>query len=237
MEKEQEIIKEQMEETRSALTEKIGILEQQVVDTVQEAKDGVKETVTVLKDAVQDTVQTVKDTVGETVDNVKETFDLSIQMQRRPWVVMGGAIALGFAGGYLCCPPNEIPRAAKRQRPHRERTGNGSHKSEPLQAKSPEPAAGMLGHLGDALHDQIDQLKGLAIGTLAAVVRDLVTTTLPDVLKGSVADTFNEMTVKLGGQPIRERIIPEPSCAGAGDERSGNEWKASEFRHRMGNPM
>ena len=90
MENECEVIRQQMDETRTAMTDKIETLEQQVVDTVQAASA-----------AVSETVQTVKDSVHETVETVKDTFDLPRQVERRPWTMMAGATALGYLGGYL----------------------------------------------------------------------------------------------------------------------------------------
>src|SRR4051794_29513643 len=101
MDNEPEVIRQQMDETRTALTDKLELLEQQVVGTVQDATSAVAETVGTVKQAVQDTVQSVKETVHETVESVKETFDLKNQVERRPWMMVAGATALGFLGGYL----------------------------------------------------------------------------------------------------------------------------------------
>jgi len=115
-ENEPEVIRQQMDETRNALTDKIATLEQQVVETVQGATDGVKETVGALKDAVADTVQTVRDTVGDTVQTVRdtvgdtvtsvqETFSIAKQVENRPWTVLAISAGVGFAAGYLVTPP------------------------------------------------------------------------------------------------------------------------------------
>src|SRR5262249_38838293 len=85
-----EVIRQQMEETRAALSEKLETLEQQVVGTVKDARA-----------AVTDTVETVKGAVHDTVETVKETFDVSRQVERHPWAMLGGSIALGFLGGRL----------------------------------------------------------------------------------------------------------------------------------------
>jgi ElaB/YqjD/DUF883 family membrane-anchored ribosome-binding protein len=104
-ESEPEAIRQQMDETREALNDKIATLEQQVVDTVQDASAGVRETVEVLKDAVQDTVQSVRDSVGDTVESVRDTFSLEKQMVNRPWTVLAISAGVGFAAGYLLTPP------------------------------------------------------------------------------------------------------------------------------------
>ena len=95
MENECEVIRQQMDETRSAMTDKMETLEHQVVESVQAASA-----------AVSETVQTVRDSVHETVETVKDTFDLPRQVDRRPWTMMAAATALGYLGGYLLSRTN-----------------------------------------------------------------------------------------------------------------------------------
>jgi uncharacterized protein YoxC len=80
MDREQEVIHKQMEETRSGLTDKLAALENQVGGTVQAATDAVestKDAVTGTMDAVTGTVEAVTGTVEsvkETVESVSEKF-------------------------------------------------------------------------------------------------------------------------------------------------------------------
>jgi ElaB/YqjD/DUF883 family membrane-anchored ribosome-binding protein len=97
MDNEQEIIRQQMEDTRTALKEKLETLEHQVVDTVQGATEAVSDTV----ETVKETVETVKETVEETVENVKETFNLAKHVQEHPWPAFACATVVGFLGGRL----------------------------------------------------------------------------------------------------------------------------------------
>jgi hypothetical protein len=90
MDNQPEVTREDLDETRASLSEKLETLEQQVVHSVHGATNAVNETVASVKDAVHDTVATVK-----------ETFDLPLQVRRRPWVMVGGSIALGYFGCYL----------------------------------------------------------------------------------------------------------------------------------------
>ncbi len=85
-----EVTRADMDDTRAALSEKLGTLEQRMVDTVHGAAD-----------AVVQTVDNVKDAVHDTVANVKDTFDLRHLVERHPWAMVGGAIAVGFVAGYL----------------------------------------------------------------------------------------------------------------------------------------
>ena len=101
MDNESEVIRQQMDETRSALSDKVELLEQQVVETMHGATTAVADTVDNVKEVVHDTVQTVKDSVQETMDSVKNTLDVQRQVEQRPWIMMAGATAIGFLGGCL----------------------------------------------------------------------------------------------------------------------------------------
>jgi len=113
----EDVIREQMEDTRTSLTEKLETLEQQVASTVHgatsdiaETVEAVKETVEKVKDTVQDTVTTVKESVADTIDSVKETvhegltavkgmLDIPALVDSHPWLMVGGAVGCGFVLG------------------------------------------------------------------------------------------------------------------------------------------
>ena len=106
MDHETEIIKQQMEDTRESLSEKLEALEQHVMTSVQDTTDSVASTVESVKDAVHDTVSSVRETVSETVDTVKEAFDIRQQVERHPWPMVAGATLVGFVVGRLLVPPS-----------------------------------------------------------------------------------------------------------------------------------
>jgi len=115
MANEPEVIRQQMEETRSDLQTKLETLEQQVKDTVQEATEAVSDTVATVKETVKETVETVKETVEETVESVKETFNLTRQVQAHPWPAFACATLVGFVGSRLLLrwrAQGETPAAA-----------------------------------------------------------------------------------------------------------------------------
>jgi ElaB/YqjD/DUF883 family membrane-anchored ribosome-binding protein len=221
MPQEPEEIRQEMDETRDALTDKISMLEKQVVDTVHDASTNVKETV----QAVKDTVQTVKDSVGDTFDSVKETFSVTNQVQQRPWLIMAGAAGVGFAAGYLLSAPERTAPAAApaplADVPRPKRAGNGSHRPpSPSPAMSPgmgsaapaaaaSAASSVADSLTQAFEGEINQIKGLAIGTLAGIIRDMVVKAAPEMIRNPLNDIFDDMTVKLGGQAIKGRILSE----------------------------
>jgi len=232
MASEPEVILHQMEATRTDLAEKLETLEKEVVDTVQGAAQAVTGTVENVKEAVEGTVENVKETVQETVDNVKETvqeavasirdtFDLNAQIHRHPWAMFSGSV---FAGCALGCLVNRLttrdtgsswtaPSNAsngKHAFSDSARTGYDVHDSGSSSESSTSALSGAASSMMQAFGPEIERLKGLAIGTLAGVVRDIVVNAVPEQIKGSVCDVINRVTTKMGGEPVKEPLC-EPS--------------------------
>jgi len=90
-----------MKETRESLTEKVAALEQHVVGTIHDATSAVHDTVNHVKQSVSQVSENVKHSVSQVSENVRATFDVSEQVRRRPWVMVGGATAAGFLAGFL----------------------------------------------------------------------------------------------------------------------------------------
>lgn len=205
-----EVIRQQMEETRASLSEKLETLEQEVVGRVQEARA-----------AVTDTVETVKEAVHETVETVKDTFDINRHIQRHPWAVFGGSIALGFIGGRLLdrlewkgangstVPVYDRPPATNGNTFSGKPYGSTGTEAVPAVAAEPMKDDGVHSLLR-RFEPEVDKLKGLAVGTVMGLVRDMLTGSIPDPLKPQVSEVMNSLTVKLGGQPIHGAII-EPT--------------------------
>jgi len=216
------IIESQMEETRKALAEKVEALEKQVAATVEDTTKTVTDTVSSVTEAVQETVGSVTETVQKTVQIVKETFDFRKQVEQRPWLVVGGAAAVGYLLGILLTPrssarSNREPawsheedhdheRADERAEAHHE----PSHKEQAQEertcmghpcAEQPHQESGFLGNFGEVL----GKLKGLAIGTTAGVFGEVIRAALPESLRPEVSKVVERMTTALGGTPIHSR--------------------------------
>ncbi len=90
-----ELIQEQMKETKSQLSEKLESLEQQlhVSEAVQTTRSAVA--------ATAEAVQATADTVTGAIQSVSEAFDVRRQMSQHPWIVLGGAAALGYVAHQL----------------------------------------------------------------------------------------------------------------------------------------
>jgi ElaB/YqjD/DUF883 family membrane-anchored ribosome-binding protein len=212
MDNETEVIKHQMEETRTSLTDKLETLENQVVETVQETTTAVADTVENVKEAVQETVENVKETVQEAVHAVKETFNIGHQVDKHPWPMFGLSVATGYLAGRLFnratsggtrrasgsakgSSPDTIP-----PRPD----GNGAPQSRlaalPSSREAGASGPGWLSGLAGALAPEISKLKGMAIEALMGKIRERVVELVPEQLKPRVMEVLDNLTTKLGGQ-------------------------------------
>ena len=193
-----EVIRQQMEETRASLAEKIETLEQQVVGTVQDARRS----------------------MNDTVQGVKDAFDLKLQVQRHPWPMLAGSVAVGFVAGAVV--DRMIPEARPSAAPadlHPQRwpaIGNGGVSERPMSEElrqEPLPRAethansDWLHSLAHEFAPEISKMKGLAVGAAMSVLREMLAQSVPAQLKPQVTDVLDNITVKLGGEPIRGSLL------------------------------
>jgi len=218
-----EVIRRQMEAQRASLAEKLDVLENKIVETVEGAREAVAETVQTVRDSVKDSVETVRDTVQSSVENVKETFDIRHQVQQHPWAMFGGAVAAGFAAGWLLnrMGQSSQPAGAGWSYSPSAYTGRTSRfRDEPGAAASfaetPASAGGTatgttgeswLDHVAHMFAPEMQKVKGLAIGAAAALVRDLLTQSVPDQLRPQVTDMIDGITTKLGGERLQGDLL------------------------------
>ena len=201
MENETEVIKHQMEETRTALTEKLEAVEELVASTVKETTQAVSETVETVTSTVENTVSTVADSVESVTESVKSAFDFSGYMEQHPWLVLGGGVALGYFLGSL------LPSS----RPSGGNSWSGSSTPEPSSSQAYSQGAtaytstaesssgGVLSSVLGGLEPVVDKLKGLALGTAAGVVSEMIAKHLPDNLKSEVTKLIDDTTQRMGG--------------------------------------
>jgi len=237
MDEQPEVIQQQMEDTRAALVEKLEALEDQVAetvnstshavqdtttavtdtvesvrDTVENVSGKVQETVADLTDKVHDAMATVTDKFQQTVQSVSDAFDLRLQVERHPWLVVGGAVVVGFTGASILngltrrtqappAPPPQPAYAASSPPPRAEAPPNG------------QPAASPL---PDWLRDELGRLRGLAIGSLMSVVRDLARQAMPGPIGQRLAEEVDVITGKLGAETIPDRPAETASPQPAG---------------------
>jgi hypothetical protein len=196
MANESEVINQQMRETRAALTDKLETLERQVTGTIHE----VSQTVENVKGAVHETVQNVRGSVSEGVEAVKSTFDLKLQTQRHPWAMFGGSVAVGCLGGYLL---GKGDRGASRRSTPASQEGVAHPNGRPGGGRQPS----WIDQITETFRPELNQLKEIAIGSALSLVRDVVVRSLPEELAPKVAEVVDNVTGKLGGQPVRGPVL------------------------------
>jgi ElaB/YqjD/DUF883 family membrane-anchored ribosome-binding protein len=244
----EKMIREQMEDTRTALTEKLETLEQKVTDTVQEATAAVSDTVTSIKESVTDTVSTVKDSVQDTVtavkdsvqggvDTVKDWFDIPAHVDQHPWLAMGGSVLLGYCVGHVlnkkigASSPTEPTDAGRSEHGNGSRmhhsTNGGARGKRRHEAST---ASSWLSGLGP----EIAKLKGLAVGTLLGTLREMIVKSVPEHVGQQLKEVVDNVTTKLGGQPI-----PSSDLADVASKFTFSQGESHDSRDdaKMGGPV
>jgi ElaB/YqjD/DUF883 family membrane-anchored ribosome-binding protein/molybdopterin converting factor small subunit len=197
-----EEIREQMAETRSALTDKIEALEEKVMGTVETAQA-----------TVEQTVETVKETVQDTVAAVKRTFDLKYQVDQRPWTMVGASVLAGYALG-------NFARDNRHDRASVPVTGNGADMGSrsavhserelppPRLAEQQQPS--LRSRLLSQFEEEIGKVQSMAIGATMGMLRDWLKQELPR-LAPRLEEVMNSATRKLGGKllPPATRRAPK----------------------------
>jgi ElaB/YqjD/DUF883 family membrane-anchored ribosome-binding protein len=211
MANEPEVIRQQMEETRTGLQAKLETLEQQVKDTVQGATEAVSETVETVKETVKDTVETVKETVEETVESVKDTFNLAKHVEEHPWAAFACATVCGFVGTRLVL--RYLPDGDRPSPPALTYVPRPAVASAPT--TPPVPKRSWWSWIADHYRDELHKLQGLAVGTAGGIVREMLTEKLQPELRQHVKEVIDGFTTKLGGQLIEGPILTPAAPAPA----------------------
>jgi len=222
-----EVIRDQMEEKRASLADKLEALESQVMQTVQGATaevshivEEVKATVDSVTEGVQSTVETVKDTLTEgvqqTVETVKQSLNVNDHIRQHPWLAVGGAVAAGFAGGYLLGRPARSTHSAWDSRALEQAAPPPgwlpqTSRFPATPAKRPAPDSGspvdsILGPAYSAIEEAgveaLKTVRELAIGTLMGVLGQVIANSAPAFLKEDASKLVTDLTTRLGGKVL-----------------------------------
>jgi len=236
MENDTEVIRQQMAETRQSLSEKVEAVEELVASAVKETTEAVNKTVENVTGAVEGTVNTVKETLAGTVNTVKESvtgtvntvkesvtdsvqsvkdaLDITGYVDKHPWLVMGGCVAVGYALGSM------LPSASGHHTTSGSTSTPGSLYEPPASPPSSSSAWGATSaaptstgsesrswtsFVPDSWMPLIDKLKGLAIGTMSGVIGEMVMKAVPENIKSEVTQLLDDATQRLGGTPLRHQ--------------------------------
>jgi ElaB/YqjD/DUF883 family membrane-anchored ribosome-binding protein len=215
-----EVIRDQMEETRASLADKIEALETQARETVQSvsetvtsAVDGAKEVVTSVTEGAQEVVKKVSETVAETVDTVKEKLSVSRYVERYPWSSMGVAVATGFVAAQLVPSFGTISRGV---------SGGAyyptSRVADPMTGQAGQPqrrqeGPGWTSTLMGMLSPAFGTLEGLAVGTLMNAVKHFVSRNVPQQWQGDLTRLIDDFTTRMGGKVMQGDPLHELMAA------------------------
>jgi len=217
-----ELLEHQVTDTVTGAAETVEKVRQTVTETV----NGATETVASVKQAFEDTVQSVKDTVRETAETVGETLDLRRQVEKHPWPMVCGATAVGFGVGVLVTRV-DVPAAASSAASSvassaRSLAGTMEEQiSGWTEPPPPPPPFGqrrrseVWGREREEQHEEspwtpaVKQLKGLAIGAMFGVLREVLAKNVPPALSGQLGDVIDNFTTSLGGKPIAGKLLPD----------------------------
>jgi len=216
MDPQPDVIRQQIEETRSNLTEKLETLEAEVKGTVQSAK----ETVENAKEAVEETINNVKEKVESATETVKRTFDIPYQVDRHPWAMMGlslvsGVVAGALVGGRVGRGDRVARRMSEASREPLERTEAAA-----LSRPSYEGAArpGFFDKLTSQLGDEFEKVKDLAVSTMVGVVGDVARKSIP-ALGQAVEEMMTRVASQAGAPPPQYGEERREPSAGTGYQR------------------
>lgn len=197
-------------DTRSTMTEKLALLGERVLETVEGAqasmekmvenvRDTVDTTVAAVKETIEGTqasvegmVKNVKGTVGETVETVQRTFDPSHQMDRHPWLMFGGATLVGYLLGNLGGSRTSAVSTHNRRLSPASLTPASSNGSFPR----PQPRRGIGSGVRERFKDEIVIIESAAVGAVMNTLWGMLKQALPTVASHSESDTTER-----GGQP------------------------------------
>jgi ElaB/YqjD/DUF883 family membrane-anchored ribosome-binding protein len=213
-----EVIEGEIEQTREGLADKLEALTQQLTGTVED---------------VGETVEAVVETTKDTISNIKEAFNIPKQVEEHPWLAMGASILVGFIGGKILSS-----MTSGSDRHHGSHTngwagpmpqGMSSASAIPMERQTyeepreqtQEESSGWLSGLKEQFSSELNKAKGLAVGTMFGVVRDMVSQALPETLKTQVAGMFDSVTEKLGGEPIQQGSLAQEPNGSASQQGSG----------------
>jgi ElaB/YqjD/DUF883 family membrane-anchored ribosome-binding protein len=201
MDPQPDVIRLQIEETRSSLTEKLETLEAEVKDTMQSAK----ETVQSAKESVEETITNVKESMHTATAAVKQTFDIPYQVDHHPWAMMGLSLISGVVAGVLLGRRTSPDRRLARRMSEASFEPPLRHEATPaaLSRLSREEAParpGFMDKLTEGLVGEVEKAKDLAIKTLVGVVDNIVQRSIP-VLGTAVEDMMTRAAANIGAPP------------------------------------
>jgi len=218
----EELIRKQMDETRSSISEKLETLEQKVSGDIQGATgavtgtvEAVKDTVETVKDSVTETVETVKETVAETAETVKESvkeglqsvahwFDIPAHVRNYPWLSVGVAAGAGFLLETTLVGSTSSHGRSTGAAPFSSARGFSSSGASTGGTPSASTSSGTgssvrsgISSLMSAFGPQLGMLRQIALSALFNAIKEPVLKAMPTQREG-LAHLFDSLSEKFG---------------------------------------
>jgi ElaB/YqjD/DUF883 family membrane-anchored ribosome-binding protein len=207
---------EEIDKTRSDLTDKLQTLEDQVKDTIHSATEKVGDTIEQVTSTVQETVESAKSTVNDTVGAVRQTFDLEYQMEVRPWTMLAGSVCVGLLAGALVGRQSRGRSlgelASSGYRGMSESLASAGSAAQDYAQRAREQGPSLLSQVYHQFEPELAQVKEMAIGYAAGMLRDMIKQAVP-ALREQIDEVMNKATTKFGGQPVQGPVL-QPSGQG-----------------------
>jgi hypothetical protein len=135
--------------------------------------------------------------------------------------MMAGSVAFGFALGHLIpgssSNGHKISQMASDGPPMESRnylaSSDGRQKEQKEQKESGSSRGSVLGSLMEKVRPEIQEIEGIAIGAIGALIRDLIRQNAAEPIAEQLEPVANRLTSKLGG-----RVIEKPLLSQSGDE-------------------
>lgn len=218
---ETELIKQQMGQTRAALTDKLETLETKVLGTVNTTTDTVAQTVHEVGSTVRETAQDVRATMHEALSSVRDAMDMTRQVHEHPWLLLGGSVVAGYVGGCLIDTLERgrlpslpaLPGGAEQLLPHDSALRERFEAEPPAQRSS----FSLFKALADTFAPELDKLKRAAVGMALGAMRDKISESVPPQMRDNFTELMDRVSVKLGGEPP-----PPGAMFGSNQDEEGN---------------
>jgi ElaB/YqjD/DUF883 family membrane-anchored ribosome-binding protein len=195
----EDAMREQMEETRTSLTEKLETLERQVAGTVRGATAAVAEKAEAVREAVENTVSSVKDTLCQGAATVRDMADVRGHVERHPWAMLAGSVAVGYVTAAL------VERGLRRH-PHPAHPFAAPGSLAEANGRKAAPEHTLLGGLFAKFGPEISKLKNIALSALFEAVREKVMEATPEEFAPSLQSFFDSVGEKITGE--RPSAVP-----------------------------
>ena len=176
-------IEREMATTRDSITEKVALLENQVLGNIQSVTSGVTDAVDAVRDAVTSAPGAMSDTVKHTVAAVKESvmetvrsIDVTGCIQKNPWSALGTSALSGFLAGYFL-------GGGGRSRPVMARS---APVAEPVAAGGGFQLPGVFDELFGMLGKEVRQIAESALSSASAALKQSISGVVPGLVDNAV---------------------------------------------------